>query len=372
LSILKKFEYGPIFGYFNIWVRSHFYQGDWMPNIHDVAKLAGVHRSTVSRVLTGQGSVSEKSKKKVLEAARKINYHINTVASALKSQRKTAIGLLSFWNCSPNPSEAYYQQTLTGIIDEITHSKYHLLLNNIQGLAHPENQELNFCHESLLGGIILMSPRTQKEEDLSFLTQVNIPSVLLAYRSENPGYSWIDLDNRKGARIAVDHLIQLGHKKIAYIGGELEFSTNAQDRYKGYREALQKGGLKEDPDLARHGLFWIEHGIQSMRQFLSYSPEKRPTAIFCATDMIAFGAMEVIHEAGLKIPEDISLVGFDDYEKAAHSNPPLTTIRQDFYEIGKKAVQLIELMIKESPSAPKQVLIEPEFIQRESTAPPSK
>ncbi len=341
-----------------------------MPNIYDVARLAGVHRSTVSRVLTGQGSVSEKSRKKVLEAARKINYHINTVASALKSQKKTAIGLLSFWHCSPNPSEAYYQQTLTGIIDEITRSKFHLLLNNIQGVVRPENEELNFCYESLLGGVIMMSPRIKNEEDLTFLKQVSIPTLLLLYRPESSGYSWIDLDNRKGARLAVEHLIKLGHKKIAYIGGELEYSTNARDRYKGYQETLLKAGIKEDPELVRNGLFWIEHGIQSMRHYLSLPPAQRPTAVFCATDMIAFGAIAVIQEAGLKVPEDISIVGFDDYERAAHSNPPLTTIRQSFYDIGKQAVQLMEEMIQSPSSGPKHALIEPELIVRKSTAPP--
>lgn len=343
-----------------------------MPNIHDVARLAGVHRSTVSRVLTGQGSVSEKSRKKVLEAARRINYHINTVASALKSQKKTAIGLLSFWHCSPNPSEAYYQQTLTGIIDEITQSKYHLLLNNIQGTVHSENQELNFCFESLLGGVILMSPRVKSEDDLSFLKQVNVPTLLLLYRAESPNYSWIDLDNRKGARLAVDHLVKLGHKKIAYMGGELEYSTNARDRYRGYQESLLKAGLKEDPERVRNGLFWIEHGIEFMKHFLSLPADQRPTAVFCATDMMAYGAMSVIKEAGLRIPEDISVVGFDDYERSSHTEPLLTTVRQPFYTIGKQAVQAIEEMVKRPSGGARHILVEPELIVRNSTAPPKK
>lgn len=343
-----------------------------MPNIHDVARLAGVHRSTVSRVLTGRGSASEKSRKKVLEAARKINYHINTVASALKSRRKTAIGLLSFWNCSPNPSEAYYQQTLAGVIDEITRSKYNLLLNNIQGEFHPDNQELNFCYESILNGVIMMAPRLRNEENLSFLKQVKIPTLLLLYRPQTPGYSWIDLDNRKGAHLAVDHLIQLGHKKIGYIGGEVEYSSDARDRYKGFQESLHKAGLKEHPEWVFNGQFSIEYGTESAKRLLGLPPAQRPTALFCATDMIAFGAMRVMQEAGLRIPQDISVAGFDDYERASHAAPPLTTIRQDFYEIGKQAVHLVEEMAKKTAANPKGVLIEPKLIVRQSTAPPPK
>jgi LacI family transcriptional regulator len=341
-----------------------------MPNIHDVAKLAGVHRSTVSRVLTGQGSVSEKSRKKVVEAARKINYHINTVASALKSQRKTAIGLLSFWNCSPNPSESYYQQILTGIIDEITRSKYHLLLNNIEGSLHPENEELKFCFESLLAGVIMLSPRVKSEEDLSFLKRVNIPALLLLCRPESSDYSWVDLDNRKGAQMATQHLIQLGHKKIGYIGGEIEYSSNARDRYLGYKQALKKAGITPLPEWVSNKVFSYEHGRTAAEKFIALPKEERPTAIFCATDTMAFGAMRAIQDARLRIPEDLSVVGFDDYEQAFHSNPPLTTIRQSFYHIGQQAVQLLESMVKEKSSEPRHILVEPELKVRQSTGKP--
>jgi len=361
-----------------------------MANIHDVAKMAGVHRSTVSRVLTGKGSSSEKSRKKVIAAARKLNYHINTVASALKSQRKTAIGFLSFWNCSPNPSEAYYQQTLTGIIDGITRSQYHLVLNNIQGLAHQENEELKFIHESLLAGLILMAPRT-KEADLAFLKDLNIPSLLLYYRTDDPDYSYIDLDNRKGAQMAVDYLVGLGHRRIGFIGGEIELSSNARDRYTGYQRSLKKAGIPEDPNLVHQRAFSYEEGREGVKRFLMLPKEKRPTAIFCSTDNMAVGAMDAIQDSGLKVPADISVVGFDDYfqalnfrpvittgqqssvhyEQSGGGYPDLTTIRQPFYHIGQKSVEVLEAMI-EGPGGKKHVLVEPELRVRQSTAPPSK
>jgi DNA-binding LacI/PurR family transcriptional regulator len=360
-----------------------------MPTIHDVAKVAGVHRSTVSRVLTGKGSVSEESRKRVQEAARQINFHLNTVASAFKSKRKTAIGLLSFWNGSPNLSEAYYQKTLTEIIDSITRSKYHLLLNNIQGLAHQDNEGLQFCHETLLAGILLVAPRA-KEEDLDILKELNIPSLLLFYRTDSPAYSYIDLDNRKGAQIAVEYLAQLGHRKIGYLGGEMDFASNARDRYAGYQRALEKAGLPENPDWVYQKAFSLETGKEGARKILALPAGERPTAFFCASDNIAVGAMDTLQNAGFRIPEDFSVAGFDDYaqtlnlhftittgqqshiyyDQPANSYPALTTVRQSSYDIGKKAVEVLESMIRQPSGEPRQVLIEPELIIRGSTAQP--
>ncbi len=341
-----------------------------MPDIHDVAKLAGVHRSTVSRVLTGQGSASEKSRKRVIEAARKLNYHINTVASALKSQRKTALGFLSFWSCSPNPSETYYQQTLTGVIDEITKSKYHLLLNNIQGFAQEGNPELKFLHESFLAGTLMVAPRGT-EKDLAFIKQLGRPTLLVYYRTENPAYSWIDLDNRKGSQRAMEHLLQLGHRKIGYMGGELEFSSNARDRYWGFQRALKKAGLKENPIWVFNHSFSYDDGQENAKKILALPKSERPTALFCATDMMAYGAMQTFKEAGLRVPRDISIVGFDDYEKSSNISPTLTTVHQPFYQIGQQSVALLETMVNNPSKKPKQVLIEPELKIRQSTAPPA-
>jgi LacI family transcriptional regulator len=338
-----------------------------MPTIHDVAKLSGVHRSTVSRVLSGKGAVSPKARQKVLDAARQINYHANTVARALKSQRKTAIGLLPFWNYSPHLSEAYYQQTLTGIIDEIGRTPYHLLLNNIRGFAREDNPELDFCHETSLAGLILIAPRA-KESDLGFLKKIGVPTLLLFCRTEDPEFFWMDLDNRKGAREAVEHLTRLGHRKIGYIGEEIEYSSNARDRYAGYRQALHLAAIEENPLWARFGSLTQDQGEKSARKLLALPREERPTAFFCSTDTTAFGAVKAIRESGLRIPQDLSVVGFDDYERSAHFDPPLTTVRQPFYRIGQQAVELLEAMIEKPSGKPQHIFIEPELKTRKSTA----
>jgi LacI family transcriptional regulator len=303
-------------------------------------------------------------------AVRKMNYHINTVARALKSQRKTALGFISFWHLSINPTEAYYQQTLTGVINGISRSKYHLLLNNIHGLLNEENRELDFFHESFLAGVIMVAPRVEKK-DLVFLKNVNIPVVLLFFRTEGKEYCWVDLDNKKGAQLAVEHLVGLGHKRIGFIGGELEHSSNAKDRYAGYLKALKAAGIAEKPELVKHGFFSYGFGQEGAQQLLSLPKNQRPTAIFCATDMTAFGAIDKAASMGLKVPEDLSIVGFDDYERAALNNPPLTTIRQPFHEIGRKAVELLEAIVQNPRHKSKQVLLIPELVVRKSTAPPA-
>lgn len=340
-----------------------------MTQIRDIARLAGVHRSTVSRVLSGQGYTSAESREKVMKVVHKLDYHVNTMARALKSKHKTALGFYSFWHLDINPAEHYYQQTLTGIITGMTRTKYNLVLNNVKGFLSEDNRELHFFYDSQLGGVLMMAPRV-KEKDLSFLKKVNIPVVLLYYMVENKEYSWVDLDNIGGARKAVEHLIGLGHKRIAFIGGDREFESDARDRFNGYQLAIKLNGIMEREELIQHGYFSFEFGKQAAQKLLSLSERRRPTAIFCGTDMTAFGAMETAKELEIKIPQQLSIVGFDDYVQSSYSDPPLTTVRQPFMDIGRIGVETLESIIKDPKHKTKQVLIQPEFIVRKTTAPP--
>lgn len=341
-----------------------------MPNIDDVVRIAGVHRSTVARVFSRSGSVSPGCRKKVLAAARKINYHVNTMAQALKSRKKTALGFISYWYASPKPTEIYYQQTLTGIIEGMTHSKFLLVSKNIQGVFNKKSTDLNFLHESMLGGVIVLSHH-MNPKDLTFLKRVEIPVLFLYYRTEDSSVSWVDMDNAKGARMVTDHLIGLGHRKIAFIGAEPENSTNARDRYEGYQTALKNAGILKNPELVKLGRFHFDFGKESAGPLLNMPKGSRPTAVFCATDMIAFGFIQKAREMGAKIPEQISIAGFDNYEQSALGAPPLTTIHQPFFEIGRKSVETLISIVQDPEHKPQQILIEPQLIVRSSTAPPT-
>lgn len=280
-----------------------------------------------------------------------------------------ALGFVSFWQCSPNFSETYYQQNLTGVIDGLTRTDYPLLLKNYQGVLSGGAAGFRFLSRSRLAGAVVMAPRMRKE-DLRLLKHLKIPLVLLYHQSEGKDFSWVDLNNREGARLVLEHLLGLGHRRIGYIGGELELSSNARDRYAAYQSALQGAGLSVDPHLVRNGMFSMDFGRESAEEILSLPVSERPTAFFCATDMIAFGVLETAKKRGLKVPQDLSIAGFDNYEQSAHQIPPLTTVRQPFYEMGRIAMELLETLIQNPRRGSQQVLIEPELILRASTAPP--
>jgi DNA-binding LacI/PurR family transcriptional regulator len=282
------------------------------------------------------------------------------------SKSNHSLGLLSFWECSPHLSETYYQQTLTGIIDGITRSEFPLLLKNVVGEL---GGEAEFLKKEELSGLVIMAPRT-RNQDLGILKNIKIPVVLLFYRDEGEEYSWVDLDNQEGARKATEHLIHLGHNRIAYLGGELELSSNARDRYAGFQTAMKERGILENADWVRHGVFSSEFGKEAAGELLVLPEAVRPTALVCASDMIAFGAMQKAAEMDLRIPGNLSVVGFDNYDQAALHSPPLTTIHQPFYEMGRIAVEMLDSIVQDPQKARQHILIEPELMVRRSTAPP--
>ena len=334
-------------------------------NIHDVAKEAGVHRSTVSRALTGSGPVSEENRQRVIEAAKKLNYHPNTVAGQLKSKRRNTWGFLSFWYSTPNSSDAYYSKALGGLLDAANQVGHRLLLQNVVGRFDQNEDCLRFCHDSQLGGVVILAPRTE-EAGLKELKRLSIPAVLLAYRPRDPELNFVDLDNVKGAAIAVAHLAGRGHQRIGFIGGELELSANARDRYDGYVQAMKAGGLSLDKALVRHGTFDPAFAIGAARELLSYPKEQRPSAIFCATDMMAASVIKTADSLGLKVPRDLAVVGFDDNHEIQVPGG-LTTVRYPFFEAAQRAGEILRRLTREPQSAPLHALLEPELIVRGST-----
>lgn len=285
------------------------------------------------------------------------------------SRAEKALGFVSFWQCSPNFSETYYQQNLTGVIDGVTRSDYPLLLKNFQEILTAQTAGFRFLTQHRLAGALVMAPRMRRQ-DLDILKGVGIPLVLLYHQTGGKDFSWVDLNNREGGRMAMEHLLSLGHRKIGFIGGELELSSNARDRYLAYQEALKDAGIGEDPRWVRNGMFTLDYGKETAEELLSLPVSDRPTALFCATDMIAFGALQTARKRGVKVPAELSVVGFDNYDQAAYHSPPLTTVHQPFYEMGRIAMELLESIVQDPKRDSQQVLIEPELVVRASTAAP--
>lgn len=294
---------------------------------------------------------------------------ISTPRLKPKAKPGTALGFVSFWQCSPDFSETYYQKNLTGVIDGLTRTDYPLLLKNYQEVLTAGAESFRFLNQPQLAGAVVMAPR-MKREDLRLLKRLGIPLVLLYHQTEGKDFSWVDLNNREAGQMAMEHLLSLGHRRIGYIGGELALSSNARDRYGAYQKALKGAGISEDARLVRNGMFSLDYGRESAEVFLSLPVSERPTALFCATDMIAFGVLKTARKKGMKLPQDLSIVGFDNYDQDAYQTPPLTTVHQPFYEMGRIAMELLESIVQDPKQHSQQVLIEPELIVRASTAPP--
>jgi DNA-binding LacI/PurR family transcriptional regulator len=335
-------------------------------NIDDVAREAGVHRSTVSRALTGSGPVSPENRERVLAAAKKLNYHPNTVAGALKSQRRNTWGLLSFWYFAPNSLDHYYAKILGGLLDTAGKAAHRVLLQNLIGRFDQNEEALRFCHDAQLSGVVIIAPRTA-EVGLDDLTRLSVPAVLVAYRPRDPRLSFIDLDNVKAGRIIVDHLAQRGHKRIAFIGGELKLSANARDRLKGYQEGLRRLGLAEDARLVHHKEFTPAFAVEAFEQLMALPASARPTAVFCATDMMALAVIEAAKRRGLSLPSDLAVAGIDNSPESAASSPGLTTVHSPFYEMGAQAGEMLRTLREASQADAPHVLLEPMLVVRAST-----
>lgn len=277
-----------------------------------------------------------------------------------------SVGFFTILIDPPNTTDAFFERTTMGIVNAMHRMDCNLRVRYEQGLCQEDQPCTKPFFNEALKGILLLSPDLD-ESKIGFLKKTGIPIVLIYGKPKDPDFAFIDMDNTKGARQVMDHLLSLGHKRIAFVGGDIVMSVDARDRYVGYREALEKAGLTEDPQLVHHGAFWAQHGYDSMMRMLKLPASQHPTALFGGNDMIALGAKQAAEEAGLKIPKDISIAGFDDIKAAQTTDPPLTTVRQPFYQIGQQAVGLLDKLIKNPKDPDRHMLIEPVLITRLST-----
>lgn len=302
---------------------------------------------------------------RVLEAARRLNYHPNSQAAALKSRRRSTWGMLSFWYFSPNSMDHYYSKILGGLLDAASEISYRVLLENVVGRFDQSQECARFCHESQLGGLVIVAPRCE-EGSLQFIKSLQTPAVLVAYRPEDPELSFIDLDNKRAARMVVEHFVSKGHKRIAYVGGELELNANARDRYQGYLEGMKAAGLRVDPRWAHNKVFDAFFGAEALSRFMALEAISRPTAIFCATDLLALSLMEEAKRLGINIPSDLMVAGIDNNPESETCSPTLTSIHFPFYEMGAQAGEILK-RLADNPRSPQRILLEPKLIHRDSS-----
>lgn len=324
--------------------------------ITDVARAAGVSVATVSKVINGRDGVAPGTFTRVMGVVADLGYETSLVASSLRRRRTNVIGILVA------EFESFSVELLKGVSTAASGTGYELLAYSglVADKSHPgwERRSLSRLAGTLIDGAIVVTPTM-------LMPTTSIPVVAIDPHSGPGGPSTIDSDNVGGARGATRYLIELGHRRIAHIRGRSDLAS-AQLREAGYRESLEEAGIPFDPALVQDGGYQAALTAEAARELLT-RPD-RPTAVFAANDMSALGVIAVARELGLRVPEDLSVIGFDDIPEAASSTPPLTTVAQPLHDLGAQALRmLIELL--DGHEVPGHVQLPAELVIRASTGP---
>jgi LacI family transcriptional regulator len=328
--------------------------------LEDIAKLVGVSRSTVSRVVNNHPNVSEDVRKRVIQAIQSTGYHPNVAARTLASQRSWMIGLVVPRNVSAFFTDPLFPYLIQGIAQACNQHDYTIGLFLVDTKEDEEKIIRRISRSSLLDGILVQAGH-RGDQVMDRLIHSELPLVGIGRPFHPEKVSYIDIDNVNAAYDAVSHLIRLDHQRIGTITGPMESSVGV-DRLEGYRLALIDHGRAINETLVAEGDFTETGGYYAMQRLLTAKPD----AIFAASDIMAIGAMRAALEAGLHIPEDIAFIGFDDVPLGYPGGPLLTTVRQPFHQFGASAVEILLDIIKNGGEPPRRLMMGTELIVRES------
>ncbi len=328
--------------------------------LESLAKQIGVSRSTISRVINGSPNVSPEVREKVLKAIQATGFHPNAAARSLASQRSWMIGLVLPRSVASFFRDPYFPQLTQGIAYSCNDHDLSLSLFLVANKKDEEKILPRITRSGMLDGALVQSGEVG-DKLINQLTKSNLPTVVMGRPWEHENVTYIDVDNVTSAANATRYLIGLGYQRIATITGNMS-STVSIDRLEGYRKGLSTAGRKFHADLVAEGDFTESSGYQSMKKILPLKPD----AVFCASDIMAVGAIRAINEAGLTIPGDIGLVGFDDIPLGSLTTIQLTTVRQPIIQFGIKAVELLIDLIENGSKPARRMILDTEIIVRES------
>ncbi|MBT2334340.1 LacI family DNA-binding transcriptional regulator [Variovorax paradoxus] len=333
-----------------------------MATIKDVALRAGVSVTTVSHVVNDTRHVSAKGRERVEEAIRELGYVPNAMARSLKSNTTSTLGMLI-----PNSSNPYFAEIVRIVEDRCFGAGYTLVLCNTDDEPRRQSVYLQVLAERRIDGLIVVS--TGAGDDDSLVTQLHglrIPTVLVDREIADPACDLVETAHMQGGLLAVRHLLSLGHKRIACIGGPVGVMPSEQ-RIEGWRMALAEAGATPNADaLLWRGGFTSQGGYEAMHAILR--TEHAPSAVFVCNDLMAIGALRAAHESGVHVPDELSIVGFDDIELSAYTSPPLTTVAQPKERIGALAVDMLLERVGGKRRDARKVVLQPELRVRASTA----
>ncbi len=330
--------------------------------LKDLARLAGVHPSTVARVLNGdpQQRVRPEVRDRIVTLARTHGYQPNGLARALRLKRSQVIGTMI-----PDISNPFFAAMFRGIEDTLACQDFSVILANTDDEPRRELRSMNVLRERQVDGLILATAR-RHDPAIASLAADRYPFVLVNRHTDPISANAVVPDDYNGAAVAVDHLVALGHRRVAHIAGSLEISTG-YNRRRGYLDALARHGLAADPALLVTGSYRETGGHDAMLALLAL-PE-RPTAVFAVNDLAAMGAIRAAREAGLAVPGDVSIVGFNDLAECARMTPTLTTLHVPLHDMGVAAATRILALLGGEDAAPEPAILPVELVQRESTGP---
>ena len=334
-----------------------------MPNLtlEDIARQAGVSRSTVSRVVNESPDVRETVRKRVLDVIQDAGYQPHAAARALASQRSGTIGLVLPHSVSFFFTDPYYPHLTKGIAQACNQYDQTLALFLVGSKEDEEKIFPRLARKGFLDGVIVQSGHHGEQWIIGRFLDAKLPMVIAGrpFRADNVSY--IDIDNVSAASLAVSHLIRLGRKRIALITGPTN-STVGIDRKQGYLKAITERGREVDEALVAEGDFTEAGGYYSMQRLLLAKPD----AVFAASDIMALGAIRAGREAGLRVPDDLAVVGFDDLPIATVSGIQLTTFRQPVVQFGAKAVEVLIDLIENGIDPPRHIILDTELVIRDS------
>jgi LacI family transcriptional regulator len=330
--------------------------------LEGIAKLAGVSRSTVSRVINDHPNVRDQVRERVWQVVRETGYQPHAAARSLVTRRTRIIGVIIPEAVTTLFTDPFFPLFLRGVTETCNSHRYYLMLSLFNDPAGQEEMYRRVVRSGHLDGVIVASTRMD-DPIVSKLLREGIPFVMVG-RYPDEGVNYVDIDNIGGARMAVEHLIRLGHRRIATIAGPLNMPAG-RDRLLGYRRALAAHHIPTEENLIAEGDFSRESGMMCMQKLLPASP----TAVFVASDMMAAGALRTIRRVDLQVPDGIALVGFDDVSIASTVEPNLTTVRQPIEKLGSMATGVLLGVLNGSSEArtpAHKIIIPTELVIRES------
>ncbi|SHE40881.1 LacI family DNA-binding transcriptional regulator [Clostridium fallax] len=327
-------------------------------SIKDVAKEAGVSIATVSRVLNDIDVVNEETKKKVLDAIKKLGYRPNIVARSLKTQRTKTIGIIV-----PDISSQFYPEIVRGAEDVANIYDYNVMLCNSDFDMDKEKEYLRVLKEKMVDGVLYMSSALE-EDTVELIDELDIKTVLVETKDKEGKIPSVIIDNVKATYDATKHLLNKGCKKIAFIGKKRSANNACASRYEGYENALKESGLSVDENLIYFDRLTVSTGYEGVSSIVE--KDNKIDGIVCASDEIAMGAINSLRDKGIRVPEDVKVIGFNNIYSASVFYPKLTTVAQPMYDMGSVAMRMLIKLINQKTLEQGHYVLEHEIIERDS------